>query len=157
MPKPIPEGYHTVTPALVFKNAKKALEFYKKAFDAKEQLVIPTNGGVMHAEMRIGDSIVMLGEENPAWPEQKSAESMGGSPVSLNIYLPDADAAYKKALAAGAKGLKQPEDAFWGDRYGQVKDPFGYTWGLLTHKRDVSPEEMKRAAQEWAASSAGKR
>ena len=147
MVKPIPEGYHSVTPAVVFKDAKKAIEFYKKAFGAQERFVMTTpDGKVMHAELQIGDSILMLGEENPAWPEHKSAQSLGGSPISLNIYLADCDAAFKKAVAAGAKVVKQPEDAFWGDRYGMVQDPFGLTWGILTHKKDVSPEEMKRAA-----------
>lgn len=156
MTKPIPEGYHSVTPALLFRDAKKALAFYKKAFDAKELLVIPNNGGIMHAEMRIGDSIVMLGEENPAWPDHKSAETLGGSPASLNIYLADADAAYRTAVAAGARGVQPPEDAFWGDRYGLVKDPFGYTWGLLTRKKDLPPEELKRAAQAFASQAAKK-
>ena len=158
MVKPIPEGYHSVTPALIVKDAKRALDFYKKAFDAKEVIVIPGPGGkVMHAEFQIGNSRIMLGEENPSWPEHKSAESLGGSPISLNIYLNDADAAYSKAVAAGAKGVKPPEDAFWGDRYGMVVDPFGYSWGVLTHKKDVSPEEMKKAAQEWGAAAAGKK
>src|SRR5207248_756319 len=111
---------------------------------------------VMHAELKIGDSMLMLGEENPAWPEHKSAESFGGSPVSLNVYLPDADAAYKKAVAAGAKAVKPPEDAFWGDRYGVVKDPFGYAWGLLTHVRDVPHDEMCKAARESVSAGARK-
>jgi uncharacterized glyoxalase superfamily protein PhnB len=154
MPKPIPEGYHSVTPAVVFKDAKKAIAFYKKAFDAQEKFCMTTpDGKVMHAELQIGNSILMLGEENPAWPDHKSAESLGGSPISLNIYLADADAAFKKAVAAGAKAVKQPEDAFWGDRYGMVQDPFGLSWGLLTHKKDVSPEEMKKAALEMCSSS----
>ncbi|MBI3296991.1 MAG: VOC family protein [Elusimicrobia bacterium] len=158
MPKPIPDGYHSVTPAVIVKDAKKALEFYKKAFDAKELSVIPTpEGRVMHAEFKIGDSILMLGEENPAWPDHKSAETLKGSPVSLNIYLADADAAYKKAVAAGARSVKAPEDAFWGDRYGEVRDPFGITWALLTRKREVSHEEMKKAALEMFTATAGKR
>lgn len=158
MPKPIPEGYHSVTPALVVKDARKALEFYKKAFGAEEREVFATpDGKVMHAEFKIGDCILMLGEENPQWPDHKSPESLHGSPVSLNIYLGDADAAYKKAVSAGAKGVKPPEDAFWGDRFGMVRDPFGYDWGLLTRVKDVSHEDMKKAAQKMFAETAGKK
>ncbi|MBI3507697.1 MAG: VOC family protein [Proteobacteria bacterium] len=150
MTQPIPQGYHSVTPALLFKDAKQALAFYKKAFDAKERLVIPTpDGKVMHAEITIGNSVVMLGEERKEMPEHKSAETLGNSPISLNLYVPDADGAYQKAVHAGAQGVKAPEDAFWGDRYGAVRDPFGYTWGILTHKKDVSPEEMKKGAQHF--------
>jgi PhnB protein len=157
VPNPIPKGYHSVTPALVVKDAKKAIAFYKKAFDAQEVMVMPApDGKIMHAELKIGDSILMLGEECPEM-QNKSAESFGGSPISLNIYLADADAAYKKAVSAGAKGVKPPEDAFWGDRYCAVKDPFGYSWGLLTHKKDLTPEQMKKAAQEFFAETAGSR
>ena len=149
MAQAIPQGYHSVTPGLIVKDARKAIAFYKKAFDAKEVMVMDMpDGKVMHAELKIGDSIVMLGEENPAWPDHKSAESFGGCAISLNVYLADADAAFKKAVAAGAQSVKDPEDAFWGDRHGSVKDPFGYTWELLTHKKDVPPEEMKKAARE---------
>lgn len=158
MTKPIPAGYHSVTPALVVKDARKALAFYKKAFGAQELSAIPgPDGRIMHAEIKIGDSILMLGEESPAAPEHKSAESLGGSPVSLNVYLADADAAYKKAVAAGSAGVKPPEDAFWGDRYGVVKDPFGYSWGLLTRTKDLTPEEINAAARNACAETAGKR
>lgn len=158
MPKFMPEGYHTLTPALTFKSATKAIEFYKKAFGAKEVLVIPAgNGKIMHAEMQIGDSRFMLGEENPAWPEHKSQETLGGSPsFSFNLYVPDADAAFQKAVAAGAKAQQPVEEAFWGDRYGRVVDPFGYVWGILTHVKDVTPAEMKKAAQEFMAHGTGK-
>lgn len=149
MAKPIPEGYHSVTPGLVVKDAKKALAFYKKAFDAKELMVMDLpDGKIMHAEIKIGDSILMVGEEHPQWPDHKSAETIGSCPISLNLYVKDADAAFKKAVSAGAKSIKQPEDAFWGDRYGMVKDPFGYSWGLLTHVRDVPIDEMKKAARD---------
>jgi PhnB protein len=152
MPKPIPEGYHSITPALIYKDAKKAIEFYKKAFGAQEESVFAgPDGKVAHAELKIGDSIFMLGEENPAWPEHKSAETTGNAGCfSLNIYVPDADAVFKQAVAAGAKVGEQPKDAFWGDRYGRIMDPFGYTWGIMTHVRDVSPEQMKRAVEEWS-------
>lgn len=158
MPHYMPAGYHALTPALVVKDARKAIAFYKKAFGAQEVTVIPTpDGKVMHAELKIGDSCFMLGEENPAWPEQKSAESYRGSPVSLNLYVPDADAAFKQAVAAGAKAVERPMDAFWGDRYGKVTDPFGYTWGILTHVKDVSPDEMKKAAAEFMTHTAGRK
>lgn len=156
MPKDKPEGYHSVTPSLVVRDARKAIDFYKKAFGARERFVMPgpDGKGIMHAEIQIGDSVIMLGEENPAWPEHKSAQALGGSPVGLHIYLADCDAAYEKAVAAGAKGEKAPEDAFWGDRYAMVKDPFGYGWGLLTHKKDLTPEQMRKAGEEWMASQA---
>lgn len=155
MPKHMPEGYHTLTPGLVVKDAKKAIEFYKKAFGAVETLVIPAPGGkVMHAELQVGDSRFMLGEENPAFPEQKSAETLKGSPISLNLYVQDTDASFKKAVSAGAKAKEQPKDAFWGDRYGSVVDPFGYTWGILTHQKDMTPEQMKKAAEEFMTQTA---
>lgn len=159
MTSPIPKGYHSITPALVFKDAKKAIAFYKKAFGAQEIVLLAGPGGtVMHAELRIGDSIFMLGEENPAQPEHKSAETTGNAGCfSLNLYVPDADAVFNQAVAAGAKAAEQPSDAFWGDRYGRVVDPFGYNWGILTHVKDVSPEDMKKAAAEWMAQAAVKK
>ena len=153
MPNYMPEGYHSITAALVFKDAKKAIAFYKKAFGAQEKLVLEGHdGAVMHAELKIGDSVFMLGEENPAYPEHKSAESASGGAgcFSLNLYVPNADAVFKQAVAAGATAAEQPKDAFWGDRYGRVVDPFGYTWGILTHIKDVPPEQMKKAALEHA-------
>ncbi len=151
MTKYIPEGYNTLTPALVYKDARKAIAFYKKAFGAQERLLLEgSDGKVMHAELKIGGSVFMLGEENPAYPEHKSAETAGAACFSLNLYVPDADAVYQQAVAAGAKAAEQPKDAFWGDRYGRVIDPFGYSWGILTHVKDVTPEEMKKGAAEWA-------
>lgn len=152
MPKPIPEGYHAITPALVYKDAKRAIAFYKKAFGAQEKTVLAgPDGKIMHAELKIGDSLFMLGEENPAWPEHKSAESAGSSGCfSLNLYVSNTDAVFKQAVAAGAKGAEQPKDAFWGDRYARVVDPFGYNWGILTHIKDVSDEELKKGALEMA-------
>jgi PhnB protein len=160
MTQPIPDGYHSITPSLVFKDAKKAIAFYKKAFGAQETVMIPgPNGKVMHAELKIGDSVFMIGEENPAWPEHKSAETVGNvGCFSLNLYVPDADAVFRLAVAAGAKASQQPSEAFWGDRYGRIVDPFGYTWGILTHVKDVSPEDMKKAAEQWSRSmAAGKK
>src|SRR5688572_7580464 len=113
MAKYMPEGYHTLTPALMFKDAKKAIAFYKKAFGAQEKLVIPTpEGKVMHAELKIGDSVFMLGEENPAYPEHKSAETAGAAGFSLNVYVENADNVYKQAVAAGAKAAEPVKDAF---------------------------------------------
>lgn len=161
MPKHIPEGYHSVTPAITVKDISKAVAFYRKAFGAQERFVMRTSDGkTVHAEIQIGDSIVMLGQEDPAWPSHKSAESYGGSPIGLHIYLADCDAAYKQAVAAGAKTVQQPADAFWGDRYATVKDPFGYTWGLLTHQKDLTPEQLQKAGKEWfekERAAAGKR
>jgi PhnB protein len=159
MTNPIPDGYHSITPSLVFKDATKAIAFYKKAFGAQETVMIPgPNGKVMHAELKIGDSVFMIGEENPAWPEHKSAETVGNvGCFSLNLYVPDADAVFKNAVSAGAKASQQPSEAFWGDRYGRIVDPFGYTWGILTHVKDVSPEDMRKAAEEWSRSLAGKK
>lgn len=151
MQKYMPEGYHSLTPALVYKDAKKAIAFYKKAFGAQEKLVMPgPDGKIMHAELKIGDSVFMLGEENPAWPEHKSAETAGAPCFSLNLYVPDADASFKQAVSAGAKAAEQPKDAFWGDRYGRVVDPFGYSWGILTRVKEVSPEELKKGAEQMA-------
>lgn len=158
MPKYMPEGYTALTPALVYKDAKKAIAFYKKAFGAQERMLLATpEGKVMHAELKFGDSVIMLGEENPAWPEHKSAETAGAACFSLNFYVPDTDAVFKRAVAAGAKAAEQPKDAFWGDRYGRVVDPFGYSWGILTHIKDVSPEEIKKAAAEEMSHPAGKK
>lgn len=142
-------GYPSLIPALVFKDAKKAIEFYKKAFGAKEtELIAGKDGRVMHAELEVGGSRFMLGEE---MAEHQSAETLGApNCFSLNLYVADADATFKTAVAAGAKPGQAPQEMFWGDRYGRIVDPFGYTWGLLTHVKDVSPEEMKKAAREWA-------
>lgn len=159
MPKHMPQGYHALTAALVFKDAKKAIAFYKKAFGAQEATVLEgPSGRIMHAELKLGDSLFMLGEENPAFPEHKSAESAGKAGCfSLNLYVPDADAVFKQAVAAGAKADQQPQDAFWGDRYGRVVDPFGYTWGILTHVKDMSPADMKKAAEQFMTQTAGKK
>jgi PhnB protein len=148
MPKPIPDGYHTLTPAITFKDARKAIDFYKKAFGAKEELVMPGPGGrgIMHALLRIGDSSFMMGEENPQNP-CKSAETLGASPISFYVYVPGVDAAFKKALAAGAEVRQPVEEMFWGDRVGTVKDPFGYSWMLATHTRDLTQEQIEAGAE----------
>jgi uncharacterized glyoxalase superfamily protein PhnB len=144
--KPIPKGYHSVTPGLSVSNADALIKFCKKAFGAKELLRMKGPGGsLMHAEIEIGNSRIMLGDENPAWGT-KSAKTLGGTPVSLYIYTDNCDAMFKKAVGAGAAVKMPPTDMFWGDRYGQVEDPFGNLWGIATHVKDVDPKEMKKGA-----------
>jgi PhnB protein len=145
--KPVPDGYHTVTPYLVISGAAKAIDFYTKAFGAQEQFRMPgPEGHIMHAEIRIGDSVVMLSDEFPQMGA-KSPQSLGGTPVNIFLYVEDVDAWFKRATAAGCTAEQPPTDMFWGDRYGKLSDPFGHSWSLATHKEDVAPEEMgKRAA-----------
>jgi uncharacterized glyoxalase superfamily protein PhnB len=155
--KPIPEGFHAVTPHLVCANAGKAIEFYKKAFGAEEVMRMPGPDGasVMHAEVRIGDSIVMICDEFPGMC--RSPASIGGTPVTLHLYVNDADAAFKRATSAGAEVVMPLENAFWGDRYGKLKDPFGHEWSIATHVEDVSPAECaQRAAAAFANCPGGK-
>ncbi len=153
----IPSGYHTVTPSLVVRGGKRALEFYKQAFGAKElgAMYMPDGEKLMHAEIQIGDSRIMLGEESPEMGAV-SPQTLSGSAVSLNIYTEDCDALFKRATNAGATSNMPPTDMFWGDRYGKVIDPFGHIWGILTHQEDVSEAEMGRRAQEWMSSMAKK-
>ena len=145
--KPIPEGYHTATPYLIVKDAARAIEFYKKAFGATELMRMPGPGGkIGHAEIKIGDSPIMLADEVPGMGF-RSPESLGGSPISILLYVEDVDVVFSEALAAGAKVQRPVADQFYGDRTGGVTDPFGHVWYIATHKEDVSPEEMtKRAA-----------
>ena len=156
--KAVPEGYHSVTPALVVRDAAAAIEFYKKAFGAEEiDRMAGPDGSIMHAEIRIGDSRIMLGEENEQWGT-RSPLLTNGNPGSLHLYVEDADAAFDRALKAGAKVRYPLEDAFWGDRYGKVTDPFGHEWGLATRVKDLTPAEMAKAGKEWmekAAQTAG--
>ena len=143
----IPEGYNSITPYLVIKGAAKAIEYYKNVFGATE--VVRMNGPdgkVGHAELQIGDSRFMLADENPAMGN-RSAETIGASPVSLYVYMPDCDQIVQKAVAQGAKILKPVEDQFYGDRSGFFQDPFGHLWGVATHKEDVSQEEMAERAK----------
>lgn len=157
MTKPIPEGFQSVTPMFVFKDARKAIEFYKRAFGAQELYVMPgpDGKGVMHAEVRIGNSIIMMGEEHPQEP-CKSAETIGGSPVSFYIYLENVDEAFRTALSAGAETRVPLQDMFWGDRAGTVQDPFGYNWTLATHIKDLTPQEIQEGAQAFLARMAQK-
>ncbi|MDA8429097.1 MAG: VOC family protein [Geobacteraceae bacterium] len=145
--KPIPDGYHTVTPYLVIKNASKAMEFYAEAFGATELTRLTTpDGGVMHAEIRIGDSPVMLSDECPDW-NALSPLTIGGTSVSLVLYVQDADAVVKRSVAAGATLLMPVADQFWGDRMGTILDPFGHKWSIATHTEDVSAEEIAKRAK----------
>jgi PhnB protein len=143
--RPIPEDMHTLTPHIVCANALEAIEFYKRAFNATEGGVMLTpDGKMMHGQIRIGDSALMLMEENKTWGAIGPA-SLGGSPVTIHMYVKDVDATYKQAIAAGATAKMEPADMFWGDRYGVLTDPYGHSWSIATHVRDVSMEEMKAA------------
>lgn len=149
--KPIPEGYHTATPYLVVHDAAKAIDFYKRAFDAKEIMRMEAlPGKIGHAELRIGDSVIMLSDEMPQ-SVSKSPQTLGGTTAGVFLYVTDVDATYQKAVSAGGKGGTPPTDMFWGDRFGQLTDPFGQLWSLATHKEDVAPEEMKKRMQAEAA------
>jgi uncharacterized glyoxalase superfamily protein PhnB len=143
----IPRGYHTVTPSLVVAGAAKAIDFYKKALGAEEIMRFPgPDGTLMHAEIRVGDSVIMLGDE---MPEQggRSPKSYGGTPVSLFVYRDNVDAAWKRAVDAGAKEIMPLQDMFWGDRTGCLEDPFGHHWWLAQHVQDLTPEEIQRNAE----------
>lgn len=155
--KPIPDGYHTVTPYLIVKDARKALDWYGQTLGATELFRMDSpDGRIMHSEMRVGDSVVMLADEFPEMSsEWKGPASLGGTPVTLFLYSEDCDALFNKAVAAGAKGDQAPEDMFWGDRHGRFTDPFGHKWSVATHKEDVSPEEMKRRQEKWMAAQGG--
>ena len=148
--KAIPEGFHSITPSLTLKDSLKAIEFYKKAFGAKvlDLFPAPDGKGTMHATIQIGDSILMMGDENPGC---KSAESLGGSPIGLYIYVPDVDAVFKRAIAAGAAVTMPVAEMFWGDRFGSLKDPFGYSWMIATHVRDLTNEEVRQGAASFFA------
>jgi PhnB protein len=144
--KPIPDGYHSVQPYLIFKDAAAAIDFYKKALGATERMRMPTpEGRIMHAELEIGDSCLMLADEHPQIGAL-SAQHFGGSPVAIMLYVEDCDKIYKQALAAGAKSEREPADQFYGDRMSGVVDPFGYRWYIATHVKDVTPEEMQKHA-----------
>jgi len=149
MAQPIPAGYHSLTPNFTFKDSKKAIEFYQKAFSAKVLGVFPRPGGqgTMHATLQIGNSILMMGDEMPGAPNcPKSAETVGSSPISLFLYVPDVDAAFQQAIGAGATQTMPVMDMFWGDRCGSLKDPFGYSWMLATHKKDLTEQQIAEGA-----------
>ena len=148
--KPIPEGFHTVTPSLIVRDGAKAIEFYKKALGAQEIMRMPGPGGmIMHAELQIGDSRFMLSDEIPG---MTCAPSPGAvNPVYLFMYTENVDAVFNRAVSAGAKVDMPLMDQFWGDRYGKVTDPFGHQWGLAQHIEEVAPDEMMRRSKEWTA------
>jgi uncharacterized glyoxalase superfamily protein PhnB len=150
MTKAIPEGYHTLTPSFTFKDCQKAIEFYKKAFGAEvlDNMPGPDGRGTMHATLKIGNSILMMGDEMASGGCQ-SAESLGNSPITLYVYVPDADSAFKQAIAAGASEAMPVMDMFWGDRSGTIKDPFGYMWMIATHKKDLTKDEIQKGAKEF--------
>lgn len=141
--KPIPEGYHAITPHLVVRDAGAAIDFYKRAFGATERSRVPGPDGksIMHAELRIGDSALFLMDESPAWGSN-SPLSLGNSPVVIHLFVEDVDAAFARATKAGAKVRMPVADQFWGDRYGMVTDPFGHYWSIATHVEDLSPQEL---------------
>ncbi len=144
--KPIPEGYHSVTPYLIVRGASEALEFYKRAFGAQEVMRMEAPGGkIGHAEIKIGDSHVMLADEFPEM-DCRGPQTIGGTPVMLMVYVPDVDAQAKQAVAAGAKVKKPVENQFYGDRMGTFEDPFGHIWHLSTHVEDVPIDELKKRA-----------
>jgi PhnB protein len=153
--KPTPEGTRTVTPNLIFNEASRAIEFYKKVFGAVEIMRLPgPNNKVMHAAIRIGDSTIFVTDTVTNKVPATSTETTF-VPTYLHLYVDDVDATFKQAVEAGAKVDMPLQDMFWGDRYGKITDPFGHTWSLATHKQDVAPDEMERRAQAMFAKSAG--
>ena len=150
--KPIPDGFNTVNAYLIVKDVEKAIDFYQRAFGGEPGTLMrmPDGKGVMHAEVRIGNSTVMLTGENPQW-NARSAESLGGSPISLHVCVEDADKAFQRAIEAGGEAIMPMMDAFWGDRYGKLKDPFGIEWGVSTHKEDLTDVEIAERAKQWFA------
>jgi PhnB protein len=146
--KPIPDGYPKLSPYLIVDGASDAIDFYAKVLDSTERMRMPEpSGKIGHAEIQLGDAVVMLADEHPEMG-YRSPKAIGGSPVTIGVYVDDVDATFDKAIKAGAKELRKPEDQFYGDRSGQFEDPFGHRWNVSTHIEDVSPEEMgKRAAK----------
>src|ERR671931_2707567 len=146
--KMIPEDYHSINPYLVIRNAERAIEFYKKAFSAEERFRMhgPSGKHIMHAELKIGDSVFMLTEESPDM-KALSPESIGGSPVSMYVYVKDVDAVFNQAVSECATVLSPVRDQFYGDRSGYLRDPFGHLWSVATHKKDLSPDELRKAGE----------
>ncbi|MDR7134930.1 PhnB protein [Lysobacter niastensis] len=151
---PIPDGYHSVTPYLIVDDAEAALKFYREALGAEETVRLPMGGKIGHAEIRIGNSMVMLSDE---WPDMGALgpKTRGGATSSFVLYVEDADKAFDRAVKAGAKVDKPVENQFWGDRMGSVTDPFGHKWSFGSHVEDVSPEEMKKRMDAWASQQGG--
>lgn len=144
---PIPAGYHSITPYLYIKNASVAIDFYKKVFDAKEKYRMENEGKIGHAELEIGNSVIMLADEHPDMGAL-SPKSIGGTPLSLMLYVKDVDSVVNAAVSEGAKLQRPVENKFYGDRTGSIEDPFGHVWHVATHIEDVSPEEMEKRMAE---------
>ena len=155
--RPIPKGFNTLTPHITVKDANRAIEFYKKAFGAEEIMRMPgpDGRGIMHAELKIGDSRLLLGEETPDCAS-RSPESLGGTAVGILLYVEDVDAVFERAKSAGAEVRMPVADMFWGDRFGTLADPFGHEWSLATHIEDVTPEQMRERAEAFFAQMAKK-
>ena len=151
--QPIPEGFAQLSPHIVVRDAKSAIEFYTKAFGAEEISRMPGPGGqwIMHAELKIGDSRLMLADEMPGNCGSRSPQALGGTPVTIHLYVKDADAVVDRAVKAGATITMPVTDAFWGDRYGRLRDPFGHEWGVATHKKDMTKQEVMAAAEKFFA------
>jgi PhnB protein len=149
---PIPDGFHTVTASLIVRNAADAIEFYKKALGATEIMrMAGPDGKIGHAELKIGDSIIFLSDEFPDMGCGKSPQTVGAYTGAIYLYVPDVDAAFEKAVNAGAKATMPVTDMFWGDRHGQVVDPFGHAWSISTHTQDYTPEQIEEGAKAWQA------
>ncbi|MFN2435209.1 MAG: VOC family protein [Nitrososphaeraceae archaeon] len=146
------EGFHNLTPCLVVKDANKAIEFYTKVFGAQENYRnhAPDNKSIMYAELTIGDSKLILSDEFPEM-DSLSPPTIGKSPVSIYVYVDDADRTFDRAVSEGSEVIMQMTDAFWGDRWGQLRDPFGHIWSIATHKKDVAPKDMEKAVKEQYA------
>ena len=149
--KPIPQGFHSATPYLTLNDAGRAIDFYKRAFGAQEMTRMKgPDGKIGHAEIKIGDSIIMLADEMPS-SGSRSPQSLGGTTTGIFLYVENVDTVFNQAVSAGAKVEAPVADMFWGDRYGRLKDPFGHSWSVATHKEDVAPAEMSKRMQEFAA------
>lgn len=155
--KPVPDGFHTATPSVIVRDAAKAIDFYKKVFGAEEIMRMPNPDGlIMHAELKIGDSIIFLSDEIPGMGG-KSPESVGTHTGGIYLYVPDVDDVFQRAIAAGGKAPGGVNEMFWGDRVGHFVDPFGHSWTVSTHVADLSPAEMEKGAQEFYAAMAQKK
>jgi PhnB protein len=149
--QPIPPGFHTITPSLIVRNAADAIEFYKKALGAEERVrMVSPDGKIGHAELKIGDSIIFLAEENPGM-NSKSPQTLGGTASNLFLYVEDVDTAFQRAVDAGGQITMPVSDMFWGDRFGTFVDPSGHSWGLSTHKEDLNPQEIEEGAKAFYA------
>ena len=155
MPQPVPEGYHTLSPYLAVDDASAAIEYYQRAFGAKERVRMHgPDGKIGHAELEIGDSIVMLSDPFPQ-SSSRPPKELGGTTSSVFVYVDNVDELFKQAIDAGATSTMDPENMFWGDRFGSLIDPFGHSWAISTHVEDVSPEEMEERSKAWMAEMAG--